>query len=386
MPKPGVGSRYSDDERIMRIALFLPFLNLGGTQRVVSIMANTWAAKGWEVTILSLDEQGQQPFYPLDERVRWTCLGNEKEAGNALRGFWSNLKRILRLRTALKQLRPHILVSFLISANVLAVVASLGLGIPVVVSERSDPHKQVVRRTWSVMRRLTYPLARHLVVLSEHYLPFYVPIMGQRISAIANPALVPPARSEVGINLPADRVVLSVGRLSPEKGFDLLIQAFSRLCQHFPQWHLLILGEGDLRSALQRQAAELGIADRVHLPGRVTNVYDYMSQADLYVLSSRLEGFGIVLCEAMACGMPVVAFEASVQTAEIVRDGVDGILVPAENVVLLEKGMAQMMADEALRRRCGENARSVTQRFSMELIQSQWEQVIQAYVRPESYE
>lgn len=363
----------------MKIAFFLPFLNLGGTQRVVTIMANYWVEKGWGVTIISLDRPDQQPFYPLDIRVKRMPLGNLGEASSTFAGLWNNLHRIARLRKALKIIRPQLLLSFLISANILAAFAVAGLKIPLIVSERSDPHKQTVNPIWSFLRRMLYPLAEHLVVLSEHYIPFYTSIMDSKISSIPNPALEPPVRGNRKVKMPAGRTLVALGRLTRIKGFDLLIQAFSQISQQFPDWNLLILGEGDLRAELEKQITDQGLERRVLMPGSVDNIYDYLQQADIFVLSSRLEGFGIVLCEAMACGLPVVAYKASAQTAEIVRDGVDGILVPPEDVGQLSDAMAKLMADEELRREFGMNAREVTERYGLDKTMLLWEQLANRY-------
>ena len=129
---------------------------------------------------------------------------------------------------------------------------------------------------------------------------------------------------------PGRKVLLAVGRLEVEKGFDWLIDAFSALATKYPEWDLVILGEGSLRATLEKQVQTSGLARRVFLPGRVGNVGDWYERANLYVMSSRFEGFGNTLGEAMAYGLPAVSFDCETGPRNIIRHETDGLLVPLE--------------------------------------------------------
>jgi len=166
------------------------------------------------------------------------------------------------------------------------------------------------------------------------------------------------------------------------KGYDLLIQAFARCAEEHPDWSLTILGEGEERGRLEALTDELGVADRVNMPGRVNNLTKLLRQADLFVISSRYEGFPIALLEAMACGLPVISTDCSGGPREIVRDGVDGVLVAPEDVGALGTAMGRLMSDGGQRERLASRAVEVNERFGLEKVMAMWEDVLgQVFVR-----
>jgi glycosyltransferase involved in cell wall biosynthesis len=167
-----------------------------------------------------------------------------------------------------------------------------------------------------------------------------------------------------------------MGRLSREKGFDVLMRAFARCAATRPDWSLLIAGEGEERAHLVDLRGRLGLAARVRLPGRVADPGGLLRRADLFVLPSRHEGFPNALLEAMACGLPVVAFDCPSGPAEIVRPGQDGLLVPACDEEALAAAMRRLMDDEAERRRLGARAVEVLERFGLDRVMAAWETVV----------
>jgi glycosyltransferase involved in cell wall biosynthesis len=176
-------------------------------------------------------------------------------------------------------------------------------------------------------------------------------------------------------DLGAARILLGVGRLEKQKGFDRLLNAFSSLSSRYPDWGMVILGEGALRAELEKQATALGIAARVRLPGAVGNIGQWYEAADLYALTSRFEGFPNTLLEALACGVPAVAVDCETGPGEILRDGTDGLLIPQDHPKALADALKRLMRDAELRNRFSRHAVAVRERFAVERIVEQWEQL-----------
>jgi glycosyltransferase involved in cell wall biosynthesis len=165
--------------------------------------------------------------------------------------------------------------------------------------------------------------------------------------------------------------------LRREKGFDLLLEAFARIAKLHPSWSLTIWGEGPERKSLDALACKLAINDRVSLPGNTHEPLRQLAAADLFVLSSRVEGFPNALTEAMSMGLPVIATDVGA-VSEIVEDGVTGMLVPPEEVDSLATAMDRLMADEAQRCSLGGRAPEVLERFSLESVMEMWDDVVES--------
>jgi N-acetylgalactosamine-N,N'-diacetylbacillosaminyl-diphospho-undecaprenol 4-alpha-N-acetylgalactosaminyltransferase len=185
------------------------------------------------------------------------------------------------------------------------------------------------------------------------------------IEAIHRVSTLPPV-----FDLPEPYIV-AVGRLVRQKGFDILIRAFSELADR--KIHLVILGEGAERINLEQLARDAGVSDRVHLPGFVTNPWAIMKRARIFCLSSRMEGFGNVVPEAMALGLPVIVTDCDFGPREIVRDGVDGLVVARNSAVALRDGIAILLMDSGRATQLAEAARRRAMDFSAATIARQYE-------------
>ncbi|MCD0505871.1 glycosyltransferase, partial [Bordetella petrii] len=226
----------------------------------------------------------------------------------------------------------------------------------------------------------TYPHATRVVALTRgtaDWLAQHVP--GSRLAVIPNPVHWPLARAEPVVAPPAANGrnrALAVGRLHSDKGFDLLIQAYARIAGERPDWDLVILGEGGERQALEAQVEAAGLQGRVFMPGRVGNVGDWYHSADLYVLSSRFEGLSNTLLESLASGVAAVCFDCDTGPREVVRDGVDGLLVrPNGDVAALAAALSGLMGDAARRQALAQRAVEARERFSAQRVLGMWQQL-----------
>src|SRR5574341_125978 len=357
-----------------RICCIISSLGVGGAERVMSLLASEWAAQREDVTIVTLTATGRDA-YPLNKRVQRIGLDLERESWSPLHAIAQNLRRIRALRGVIKRLAPHVVVSFVDKSNVLTLLSSRGLGVPVIVAERTHPPYHTIGRIWSFLRWLTYRFANAIVVQSEvtrgwakrltPRVPVYV---------IANPL-----GSQFFAELPAvgtrEPVVLAVGRFGPEKGFDLLIEAFARLAVKHPDWSLVVVGAGPLDGHLKDLAGRLLPRAAFSFPGAVSDPERYYRAASIFAVSSHYEGFPNALLEAMASGCAVVASKCPGGIAEIIRPDIDGVLVPPGDVASLATQIDRLMNNPSERARLGDNAARGSVRFRMDRIRSLWEKV-----------
>jgi len=365
----------------MNLTLVIYSLTCGGAERIISIMANYWAAKGWRITLLTFDDGTVPPFFNLDSRISHIPLGIAGNSPNPIIAIWNNFQRIQTLKSAIAHSKPDAAIGFMETTNVIILLATRGLNIPAIVSEHSDPASNPIGRIWEQMRQWTYPFADRIVVLTKGAMNYFSNKLQARACIIPNPVLLPQIESNLSKKLLNERTVIAVGRFGREKGFDLLLRAFAKLKVRYPEWTLTILGEGALRPELESLRHQLGLAECVHFPGQVKNPYEFLKQAELFVMSSRYEGFPNALCEAMACGLPVISTDCPWGPREIIRHDLDGILVPNEDVSALAAAMACLMSNEGERKRLATHAPEVTERFGLEKIMQMWEVVIEEVIR-----
>jgi GalNAc-alpha-(1->4)-GalNAc-alpha-(1->3)-diNAcBac-PP-undecaprenol alpha-1,4-N-acetyl-D-galactosaminyltransferase len=364
-------------EKTRRITLIISKLGPGGADRAMTAMANYWAAHGEHVTLITL-ALPHGDFYVVDERVRRVGLGLMSSADTPRRPLRDNLKRLKHLRREIRLSRPDVVISFNAQQNVLTILASLRLGVPVIVCEQIDPRRDSIGRPWEALRRLVYPQATAVVVVAAALCEWAQQVVRKnKVYFVPNPmAVALNGSSDADSRRNSKHVVAAMGRLTHQKGFDLLLQAFSRCVKNHSDWSLVILGEGEDRKRLESLAVELGIETCVDFPGVVSNPERILRAADLFVMSSRYEGFPLALLEAMACGLAVICTDCPTGPGEIISNGADGVLVPAEDVDALTGAIDCLMSDQKERERLGARAAEVTERFGLERVMNRWNDVL----------
>jgi len=362
----------------MRVTMLIYDLGCGGAERVQSAMANFWAAKGWSVTLMTVTGSSKPDFYELHPAVCRRSLGIASDSYSPVTAMLKNAARLRVLRRTIRESAPDAVISFQIHENVLAILSCLGMRVPVLVSERIDPSHEQAGWTWDFLRRMVYPLASRVVVQTESVRAYFGNTVRRKILVIPNP--VRRLGCTTGASGPSygvgTRTLIAAGRLVPQKGFDLLIRAFADVAREYPDWKLVICGQGPMRGELESLRDGLGLSGRVFLPGISKVLETEFSDADLFVLSSRFEGFPNVLCEAMSVGLPAVSFDCPNGPRDVVRDGLDGLLVPPEDVPALAAALGRLMGDEAERRLMSTRAPEVAERFSAERAMGLWEEAI----------
>ena len=366
----------------MKLLFFIHSLHSGGAERVTANLANYWAEKGWQITVVTLTSTAQD-FYQLHPAVQRIALNVAGESDHAFAAISNNLCRVLALRRVLQKVQPDVALAMMSTANMLLALAAIGLkGMITIGSERIYPPRIPLGRAWEFLRSYLYGHLQAMVALSsesaawlaQHTRARHIPVIPNAVTwplPLQQPKLPVPERAA------GQYTLLAVGRLADQKGFDLLIPAFQHIAADFPSWHLRILGDGFDRAKLQAQITSLGMESRISLPGRAGNVGQWYEAADMYVMSSRFEGFPNTLVEAMAHGLPAVSFDCDTGPRDIIRHEVDGLLVSAGDSQALEQALRRLMADENLRKQFANRAIEVRERFSMERIAGKWESLFE---------
>jgi glycosyltransferase involved in cell wall biosynthesis len=365
----------------MHLLIFIYSMGDGGAERVTADLANCWAAKEWDITIVTQSPINSD-LYKLHPAINRISLAMASESANVLSGLWQNIRRVMALRKVLQQIRPDIALAMMTTANVLLALAAWGLPtLRTIGAEHNHPPQQPLGYLWETLRRYTYGLFNAVTTLAsegENWLERNT--NAKKIVVIPNavnwPLLAQDPRIIPSASYQSERqLLLAAGRLHPQKGFDWLIDVFSNLAHNHPNWDLVILGEGSLRAMLERKVRESRLENRIFLPGRAGNINEWYETADLYVMSSRYEGFGNTLVEAMAYGLAVISFDCDTGPRDIIRHKVDGLLVPPGDIVALNAALDKMMSNDALRLRLAERAIDARERFSMAKITRLWEQL-----------
>jgi glycosyltransferase involved in cell wall biosynthesis len=320
----------------LKIHFLLSSLSTGGAERVGSLLTAAWARAGHDVLLVATFSKDDPPQTTLAPEVRYASVARRLAGRGRWRRTWPF--RVMELARLFRRERPDVVCSFLSNVNVAAILAGKLAGARViVVSERTYPPAVDIGAGWRAARRLLYRFADAVVMQTSDGLKWLNgAIPRARGHVIHNPVELPIAQGSPVVS-PADycsadrKLLLAVGRLSPEKRFDMLIEAFAGIAVGRLDWDLAIAGEGPLYADLRAQAERLGLERRVHLPGRVGNPQAWYDRADAFALTSRFEGFPNALLEAIAAGLPVIAVDCLTGPSELIEDGVNGVLLPASS-------------------------------------------------------
>lgn len=350
-------------------------LTSGGSERVMSLLANEFAKRKYQVTIVCLNKQ--IVFYPINENVR--IIFAERETKST-----SLIKKIIWLRKFVYDVRPDVVIPFMEAVYCVTLLSLVGSSVPVISSERIDPRKSPFLR--NILRRLILPLTTHLVVQTEKIRNFYPSFIRKKTSVIYNPV------NDSVFNLPSlqgrfgERLnrIISIGKLYPQKNQKMMIRAFARITDEYPNWQLVIYGEGPLRAELETLVSSFNLQGRILLPGRTEKVVDELRKSKVFCFSSNFEGMSNAIIEAICVGLPIVSTNVS-GASELIGEGKGGYIVPCGDVDQFAQALQKVMSDHGIQESMSEYNLKKASMFKLDIIVDQWEQLIKQVVQGNKY-
>lgn len=339
----------------------------GGTERVISILANRMVKMGYEVTIMMIAESGIE--YELDSRIRCVCV-SEATNGSLL----GRLERIHKMRKEIKQDKDAYVFAMGTVASMFTVIAAIGLKNKVVVSERNDPNVfngRQIRKAEEILRNILYSCAKYVALQTVDSMECFPKRFHKKCVAIGNP--IPNNLPNPGNYKEREKTILDVGRLIPTKNHQMMIRVFARFCEMFPEYKLLIFGDGPEKKDLQDLIDNLNLQERVFLKGFSDSIYRELKKGGIYVSTSITEGISNSLIEALAMGIPTIATDCPVGGARAcIQDGENGFLIPVNDEEQLLNRLEKLVTDKSLQKKFSTNSVKVREEYSEENIAKKW--------------
>lgn len=367
-----------NSEGQLTVLFAIPSLSGGGAERVILWLSERFQKLNYNTHIVTMSSESFD-IYPVPDGVNRHALSLTGGSSGKFSAIAINFSRINQLRKTVNAINADVVISFTTTINVLSILACMGTKTVSIVSERSNPTRMKLNKFWQILRKITYRFADVQVAQTERVANWLKENTGNRnVVVIPNPVVYPilsqSKNGESKSDMLSDncRIILAVGRLISQKGFDSLIRAFSTACKDNSSWHLVILGDGDNYDSLKSLADSTDIGDRIHLVGRCADITSWYNRAEIFVLSSIFEGFPNVLVEAMAHGLAVVSTDCEYGPREIIDEGVNGMLVPVGDETAMSEGLTKLVQEEKLREKLGSNAKKVRDTYSPENVLSKW--------------
>jgi glycosyltransferase involved in cell wall biosynthesis len=374
----------SQGQTAKRLTLVTPTLSSGGSERALVLLAGGFLEQGYQVDVITLAGK-EHDFYQLPNGVRRIALDISSPSSNLFQAVWNNFHRGLILRRAINSLQPDVVISFLSATSVLTLISLIATRFIVIANEQASI-QALQSAVWYCLIRLTFPLAYKVASVSDGVDNDFAWLPARKRAVIYNP-LTPINYDELILDrLPAGvdpdkKWLVAMGRLVKQKNYPLLLKAFKTIADKHPDWQLLIFGEGHLKPELEKLRGDFGLNDRVVFPGVTNNPFAIFKHSQLFVMSSHWEGLPTVLFEALSCGLPVISTDCPSGPREIIRNGIDGLLVPTDDVTALAAAMNRLMSDDSERQRFAARAPEARERFSLKEILAKWELLINEAIR-----
>jgi len=354
----------------------------GGVERMSISIMNEMVERGHEVSLFTWDVEGAKTFYAMSNKVNWLKINLGDPRGKA--GWWIRIQRAYRIRKMVRKMSPDLVLAFQHGIFFALRIYTVGMGIPFIAAERNAPSRFEFISTGKYKNLIfqSFRLANKITVQLPGYVKDYPKYLQSNICVIPNRV------EQVGLDIlstprvNSNNTLLAVGRLSFQKNFKLLIKCFSSIADEFPEWNLLIAGNGEEYNLLNDLISSSKLEGRVVLLGVVIDVESLYLDADLFCLPSLWEGFPNSLAEALSYGVPSIGFEESAGVADLIIDKSNGLLAKGnQNKDSLSCALRELMGNPALRKQMSNNAVESVKKYEPNLIFDQWENLFQEVAR-----
>lgn len=350
-----------------KIAFYIGSLNKGGAERVITNLAEYFYSKGYQVWMIT--KFRAEVEYTLSEGITRIIadLTKEEEKGR-IQNFFN---RTLKLRKIIKEICPDVVVSFIGKSNLRTIAATRGTGIPAVVSVRSNPAREIGSGWKRLLTFLMFGMAEGVVLQTTEAKAFFPKWIQKKAIVLQNslnPEFVRPAYTGE-----KRKEIVSVGRIDNNKNQKMIIEAFAPLAEEFPEWNVVLYGDGDARNSLEERVRTLGLEERIFFKGVQSDIPEKIEGASIFVLSSKQEGMPNALIEAMVLGLAVVSTDCPCGgPRDLIKPGVNGLLIPVDDTMALVDALRRLMEDKDLCDKIAHNAKKLKENVLPEYINAQW--------------
>ena len=377
------------------IAFYIGGLCIGGAERVICNLAEYFYGEGYRVTMVTKVRDEKE--YELNPGIRRIIadITPEEETASRIRNLFA---RIAKLKRIWKEVKPDVIVSFIRKNNLMAIASAAPLGIPVIVSVRSAPERELKGFGFKTISFLLFRQAAGVVLQTReayNFFPGYIRAKAVVLPNSINPDFLKASeeltlattinhdkKMTVDDRIPSsvkEKRIITVGRIDDNKNQRLLVEAYVKIADHYPDWSLELIGDGSGRQALEEYVSTLPCMDRISFTGAVDDVAKRMSEASIFVLPSKIEGMPNALIEAMVMGMACISTDCPCGGPRdlIAADESNGILVPVDNVDAMAMALKRLITNDTLRQSMGDNARKIIATLHPDTVNKQWKNYIE---------
>lgn len=365
------------DETRKHIAFYIGSLHKGGAERVFVNLADFFRQEGYRVTMVT--QYLKEDEYELSEGIKRVISDLTQEELNNSR-IANFCKRVIKLHRIWKTEQPDMVLSCIGKNNFMTVVTTMFTQTQSVVSVVGEAGEEYPNRLMRMLANILFPLASGIILQTERSRYFFNRKIQKK--AVILPNSLNPDFIKPRYEGEREKRIVSVGRMDANKNHEMMIRAFAALANKYPEYTLTIYGDGELHSYLEELAQELGVGDRVFLPGVIQDVAARLEKASLFLLTSYSEGVSNALIEALATGLGVISTDVpSGGTVELMEDGVNGLIIPAGDQKALEEAMDRLLGDPACLEKLGREAAKIQERLAPERVNRLWQEYFEAVMR-----